>query len=324
MKDADSLLSVVVPCYNEQEVIRTTHDRLTRVLGELDMRYEIIYVNDGSADETENILQQLHDADPEHVRLVIFSRNFGHQMAVTAGIDHAAGDAVVLIDADLQDPPEVIKDMVERWREGYHVAYGQRTDREGESAFKLATAKYFYRLLNALSEVPMPLDTGDFRLMDRAVVEAMQSMPERDRFIRGMVTWVGFKQIAVPYRRAARAAGQSKYPLMKMLRFALTGLVSFSRMPLHIVTMIGVFCAALSTIGIIYALIMRLFTGVWQEGWTLLFIAVVFFGGVQLICIGIVGEYVGRIYAEVKQRPWYLVRRRVGFEEAGRDEPAGD
>jgi dolichol-phosphate mannosyltransferase len=220
----------------------------------------------------------------------------------------------VLIDADLQDPPEVIEQMLARWREGYQVAYGQRTDREGESAFKRWTAKMFYRSLNRMSEIPMPLDTGDFRLMDRCVVKALRSMPERDRYIRGMVTWAGFKQVAVPYKRAARAAGESKYPLRKMLRFAVVGMLSFSRAPLHMVSMLGFACAGLSLIGIIYALAMRLFTGNWEPGWTLLFIGVVFFGGIQLICLGIVGEYVGRIYAEVKRRPIYLVRERVGFE----------
>ncbi|QNN22074.1 glycosyltransferase family 2 protein [Planctomycetales bacterium ZRK34] len=310
------LLSVIVPCYNEQEVIATTHKRLSGVLKLIGMRYEIIYVDDGSSDQTESILRNLQKNDPTHVRLILFARNFGHQMAVSAGIDHAAGDAVVLIDADLQDPPEVIEHMLARWREGYQVAYGQRTDRQGESIFKLWTAKLFYRMLNTMSEIPMPLDTGDFRLMDRSVVDALKAMPERDRYIRGMVTWTGFKQIAVPYKRAARAAGESKYPLRKMIRFAVVGMLSFSRAPLHMVSTLGFGCAALSFVAIIYALAMRLFTEQWISGWTLLFIAVVFFGGIQLICLGIVGEYVGRIYAEVKRRPIYLVRECVGFQHA--------
>lgn len=317
------LLSVIVPCYNEQEVIATTHKRLSGVLTSIGMRYEIIYVDDGSSDETESILRNLQKSDPARVRLILFARNFGHQMAVSAGIDAAAGDAVVLIDADLQDPPEVIEQMLARWREGYQVAYGQRTDREGESAFKLATAKLFYRTLNKMSEIPMPLDAGDFRLMDRCVVEALKAMPERDRYIRGMVTWAGFRQIAVPYKRAARAAGESKYPLRKMIRFAIVGMLSFSRAPLHLVSSLGFACAGLSLIGIIYALIMRLFTGDWEPGWTLLFIGVVFFGGIQLICLGIVGEYVGRIYAEVKRRPIYLVRERVGFDQPPVDSEMG-
>jgi dolichol-phosphate mannosyltransferase len=314
MNQQQKLLSVIVPCFNEQEVIATTHERLSGVLALIGMRYEIIYVDDGSSDETELILRRIQSQNSEHVRLILFARNFGHQMAVSAGIDYAGGDAVVLIDADLQDPPEVIEQMLARWREGYQVAYGQRTDREGESAFKRWTAKMFYRSLNRMSEIPMPLDTGDFRLMDRCVVKALRSMPERDRYIRGMVTWAGFKQVAVPYKRAARAAGESKYPLRKMLRFAVVGMLSFSRAPLHMVSMLGFACAGLSLIGIIYALAMRLFTGNWEPGWTLLFIGVVFFGGIQLICLGIVGEYVGRIYAEVKRRPIYLVRERVGFE----------
>ncbi|MDQ3308610.1 MAG: glycosyltransferase family 2 protein [Gemmatimonadota bacterium] len=308
------LLSVVVPCYNEEAVIEETHQRLTEVLRRLDdLEYELIYVDDGSRDRTAAVLEQLHAAD-ESVRVLRFSRNFGHQMAVTAGVEHAMGDAVVLIDADLQDPPEVILRMVERWREGYHVAYGVRTDRDGETAFKLATAKGFYRVMNRLSETPIPLDTGDFRLMDRKVVQALQAMPERDRFVRGMVSWVGFRQVAVPYRRAPRLAGESKYPLFRMLRFALDGIASFSVAPLKLATWMGFVTSGLALVGIIYALVLRLFTNMWVTGWTALFIVVLFMGGVQLLSLGIIGEYVGRIYGETKRRPLYLVQERLGFE----------
>jgi dolichol-phosphate mannosyltransferase len=308
------LLSVVVPCYNEEAVIEETHQRLTEVLRRLDdLEYELIYVDDGSRDRTAAVLEQLHAAD-ESVRVLRFSRNFGHQMAVTAGVEHAMGDAVVLIDADLQDPPEVILRMVERWREGYHVAYGVRTDRDGETAFKLATAKGFYRVMNRLSETPIPLDTGDFRLMDRKVVQALQAMPERDRFVRGMVSWVGFRQVAVPYRRAPRLAGESKYPLFRMLRFALDGIASFSVAPLKLATWMGFVTSGLALVGIVYALILRLFTNIWVTGWTGLFIVVLFMGGVQLLSLGIIGEYVGRIYGETKRRPLYLVQERLGFE----------
>ncbi|MDP9349507.1 MAG: glycosyltransferase family 2 protein [Gemmatimonadota bacterium] len=310
----NQLLSVVVPCYNEEEVLHTTHRRLVEVLARLeDLEFEVVYVDDGSRDQTPAILRQLQEED-DRVRVLRFSRNFGHQLAVTAGVDHASGDAVVLIDADLQDPPEVILDMVARWREGYHVAYGVRTDRPGESAFKLWTAKAFYRLINRMSDTVIPLDTGDFRLMDRRVVKALQSMPERDRFVRGMVSWVGFRQIAVPYQRAPRLAGESKYPLYKMLRFALDGIASFSIAPLKLATWMGFAVSGLALLGIVYALFLRLFTSIWITGWTAIFISVLFMGGIQLISLGIIGEYIGRIYGEVKRRPLYLVNERLGFE----------
>jgi len=304
----------VVPCYNEEEVIGETHRRLTRVLEGLDgLDHELIYVNDGSRDATAALLAALQRED-DRVRVISFSRNFGHQTAVTAGIEAASGDAVVLIDADLQDPPEVIPEMVARWREGFHVAYGARTDREGETKFKLATAKAFYRFINRLSDVDIPLDAGDFRLMDRRVVDALRSMPERDRFVRGMVSWVGFRQVAVPYRRAARLAGESKYPFTKMLRFAFDGIASFSVTPLRVATFAGFAVSGLAVLGIVYALALRIFTNIWVTGWTALFIVVLFMGGVQLISLGIVGEYVGRIYGEAKRRPLYLVQHRLGFE----------
>jgi dolichol-phosphate mannosyltransferase len=249
------------------------------------------------------------------IKLIGFARNFGHQIAVTAGIDAACGDAVVLIDADLQDPPEVIHEMIAKWREGYDVVYGTRTERRGESVFKRATARGFYRLLNRLSDVPIPIDTGDFRLMSRNVVDTLRAMPERDRFVRGMVSWVGFKQIALPYKRAKRFAGESKYPLRKMLRFATDGILSFSTKPLQMSVTLGMLSASLALIGIVYAFYLRLFTNTWVEGWTALMIAVLFLGGVQLICVGILGEYVGRIYNEVKSRPLYVVQEYLGFNK---------
>ncbi len=315
--DARQLLSVVVPCYNEEPVVEETHRQLAAALVQLgaaqDLEHEIVYVDDGSRDRTPAILHDLYQADPRHVRVVRFSRNFGHQIAVTAGVAHAAGDAVVLIDADLQDPPAVIAEMVARWREGYDVAYGVRVDREGEGAFKRATAKGFYRLLNRLSDTPIPLDTGDFRLMDRRVVDALQSMPERDRFVRGMVSWVGFRQIEVPYRRAPRLAGESKYPLLKMLRFATDGIASFSTTPLRAATWLGFGVSGAALVGIVYALVLRLFTTDYVTGWTAIFIAIMFFGGVQLLSLGVIGEYIGRIYGEVKRRPLYLVQEALGM-----------
>jgi glycosyltransferase involved in cell wall biosynthesis len=310
-----TLLSVVVPCYNEEEVIAETHRRLSQTLVGLDgLDFEIVYVNDGSRDGTTEALRRLHLADG-HVRVLEFSRNFGHQVAVTAGIEQSRGDAVVLIDADLQDPPEVIREMVRCWRSGSHVAYGVRTDRPGETPFKRVTAKAFYRLINRVSETSIPMDTGDFRLMDRRVVTALCAMPERDRFVRGMVSWVGFRQTAVPYRREARFAGESKYPLTKMMRFALDGVASFSVAPLKLATWTGFSVSALAVLGIAYALTLRLFTNNWVTGWTAMFIVTLFMGGVQLVSLGIIGEYIGRIYGESKRRPLYIVAERHGFDQ---------
>ena len=298
-------------------MIGHAHTRLKTVLAAMDegghTRHEIIYIDDGSRDQTASLISQIAADDP-CVRVVLLSRNFGHQAAVTAGLDHAIGDCAVIIDADLQDPPELIPDMVELWRAGNDVVYGQRTDRAGESAFKIATARAFYRGLNALSDVDIPLDVGDFRLIDRCVMDAIADMPEQDRFLRGMISWVGFRQVALPYRRAARAAGESKYPLTKMIRFALDGVLSFSLAPLRLVIAIGSWIVVAAVVGIISAVLNRLFTDQWVSGWTMLFIAIMFMGGVQLMVLGIVGEYVGRIYMSTKSRPLYLVKRKVGFE----------
>jgi dolichol-phosphate mannosyltransferase len=310
------LISVIVPCYNEEQVIKETHRRLVAVLDAIEgTPYELLYIDDGSRDETLPLLREIAASNP-HGRVIALSRNFGHQIAVTAGLEHARGDAVVVIDADLQDPPDVIPEMLERWRQGADVAYGVRSAREGETAFKLWTAKVFYRFINRLSDVAIPLDTGDFRLMDREVVDALLAMPERDRFVRGMVAWVGFRQEPVLYRRAARLAGETEYPLRKMLRFATDGIVSFSLVPLRIAAYMGFLAAGLALLGIVYALALRLFTDVWVTGWTLLFIGMLFLGGVQLLFLGVMGEYIGRIYGEVKRRPLYLVKERLGFQSA--------
>ncbi len=311
------LLSVIVPCFNEEPVLRETHRRLIAVLEQLDgMKFELVYVDDGSRDGSAEILRELQARDPQQrVRAILLSRNFGHQMAVTAGLEHATGNALVVIDADLQDPPEVILEMIARWRDGYQVVYGMRTDRAGETAFKLWTARIFYRLLNRMSKVQIPLDVGDFRLMDRRVVEALLAMPERDRFLRGMVSWVGFRQVAVMYRRAPRLAGESKYPLLKMLRFAVDGVLSFSFAPLRVAIWTGFMSIGLALAGIIYALSGRFITKDVVRGWSSIFVAVLFMSGVQLISIGIIGEYIGRIYGEVKHRPLYFVQERLGFEK---------
>ena len=309
------LLSVIIPCYNEEPVLRATHERLTGVLTELPwLDYELLYVNDGSMDHTQQILTQLQLHDP-HVRVLRLSRNFGHQIAVTAGLEAASGDAVVVIDADLQDPPEVIPDMIKLWRDGNDVVYGIRVEREGESTFKLWTAKIFYRLINRLSETKMPLDAGDFRLLDRKVVEVIKTMPERARFLRGMVSWAGFLQVSRPYHRLARHAGDSKYPFRKMLRFAMDGIISFSLAPLKLAIWTGFLAIWIAVAGIIVAIIDRLLEKGLARGWASLFVAVLFMGGVQLVSLGIIGEYLGRIYTEVKRRPLYVVQERLGFAD---------
>jgi len=313
-REGEAVLSVVVPCKNEEQVLFETHRRLTQALSAIDhLSFEIIYVDDGSQDSTPEALRKLQH-DDNRVRVVRLSRNFGHQVAITAGMEHASGDAVVVIDADLQDPPETVSKLVAQWREGYDVAYGVRTERDGETAFKLWTSKLFYRVIGRLSETDIPPDTGDFRLMDRRVMEALLTMPEHDRFIRGMVGWLGFSQVAVPYRRAARPAGQTKFSLWKMVRFATDGIVSFSTVPLKLATYLGFAVSGVAIIGILYALYVRFFVRGWVQGWTSLVIAVFFLGGVQLVCLGIIGEYVGRIYGESKRRPLYFVRERMGFE----------
>lgn len=307
-------LSIVIPCFNEELVLPALFKRITDVSEKWgDFNWEVLCVDDGSTDNTWKLLQDQNAHDPRW-KALRFSRNFGHQTAVTAGIDNASGDAVVIIDADLQDPPEIIPELIEKWKHGYHVVYGTRTERPGESRFKLITAKAFYRFLNRLSSVSIPMDTGDFRLIDRIIVDKLKSMPERDRFIRGMVSWIGFKQTKLLYKRDERFAGKSKYPIKKMVTFAVDGLISFSTKPLKLSIGLGMTSAILAFLGIIYALLLRLFTDIWIEGWTLLMIAVLFMGGVQLVCIGIVGEYIGRLYNEAKRRPLYIVQKSLGID----------
>lgn len=306
-------VSVVIPCFNEEEVLEAALTRLLALREALaGYALEFIFVDDGSQDGTLGILRA---AAQEHaqIRIISFARNFGHQIAVTAGIDAARGQAVALIDADMQDPPEVLIEMVRHWEQGAHVVYGVRRSRNGEARFKRGSAAAFYRLLNRLSEVAIPLDTGDFRLMDRTVVDVLKAMPEKHRFVRGMVAWVGFNQMPLPYDRQERLAGTSKYPLRKMLRFATDGILSFSTKPLQIATNLGLIAAGWALLGILYALGMRIFTSTWVEGWTALMIAVLFMGGAQLIAIGVIGAYIGRIYQESKDRPLYVVREQIGF-----------
>ena len=309
------LLTIIVPCFNEEEVIEETFKRLLKVASEVkNLDTEIIFVDDGSQDSTPLLLKKFAENNPI-IKSIILARNFGHQIAVSAGIDSSKGDAVIIIDADLQDPPEVIHKMIQKWEEGFDVVYGRRIERKGESIFKKLTAKVFYRILNLLSDVYIPLDTGDFRLISKKVVNCLKKMPERDRFLRGMISWVGFNQTEVPYQREERFAGKSKYPLRKMLRFAMDGILSFSTKPLQFSIAIGMFSAFLSLLVIIYALFVRFFTNVWVEGWTAIMIAVLFIGGIQLLSVGILGNYIGRIYNESKNRPLYFVRQLIGFEK---------
>jgi glycosyltransferase involved in cell wall biosynthesis len=308
-----ALVSVVVPCYQEEAVLPETHSRLTRAAKSLDADYEIVYVDDGSRDGTLAILRELHRADPR-VRVVALSRNFGHQVAISAGLDSARGDAVVVIDADLQDPPELIPELVARWREGNEVVYASRTARRGETAARLWITGLYYRTLGRLSDVAMPEEAGDFRLLDRRVVDVLKAMPERDRYLRGMVSWIGFRQRPVPYVRDARTTGKGHYSLARLARLGLDGLTGFSSAPIRVVTWLGFALGALSVMGILLFVALRLFTAARFGPWTIAALGMTFLAGVQLVALGVVGEYVGQIYREVKQRPPYVVAERLGFE----------
>ena len=301
------IYSIVAPIYNELENIPELYRRVKEVMDVLDEPWELIVVDDGSTDGSTEAICSLARED-ERVRPVIFARNFGHQIAITAGWDYARGDAVVIIDADLQDPPEVIHEMAKKWKEGYEVVYAVRSEREGESLFKIWTASLFYRLIYRITDVKIPLDTGDFRLMDRKVVNVLKQMRERHRFPRGMSAWVGFKQIGVDYKRAARLAGETKYPFRKMFRLALNAITSFSYFPLQVATFFGFASAGVAIVAIPVVVALRLAGSHFFEGQTTTLISVLFLGGVQLISLGILGEYVGRLYDEAKGRPLYIVR----------------
>lgn len=298
--------SIIAPIYNEFENIPALWERISQVMDSTGEAWELILVDDGSSDGSTDQIRELAASDAR-VRPVIFARNFGHQIAVTAGLDYARGQAIVVIDADLQDPPEVILELAEKWKEGYDVVYAVRSEREGESWFKLFTASMFYRLIYRITDVKIPLDTGDFRLIDRKVVDVMNSMRERHRFLRGMSAWIGFKQVGVEYKRAARVAGVTKYPFKKMLRLALNAITGFSYFPLQVATYIGFIAAGMAILAIPVVTIMRLVDSQFFEGQTTTLVSVLFLGGVQLISLGILGEYIGRIYDEVKGRPLYVV-----------------
>jgi glycosyltransferase involved in cell wall biosynthesis len=306
-------VSVVAPVFNEEAILPELYRRVRDVLDGAGEDWELVLINDGSRDSSPEIMRQLHEQDPR-VKVVYFARNFGHQIAITAGTDYARGDAVVIIDADLQDPPEVILDLLAKWREGYEVIYAIRAQRRGETWFKEFTAKAFYRIIYRITDIDIPMDTGDFRLMDRKAVNALRGMREKHRFMRGLSVWIGFRQTGVEYVRAERYAGETKYPLKKMLRFALDGITSFSYLPLQLATYAGFICAALAVLGIIFTVVLRLSGSQAFYGQATTLVSVLFLGGVQLICLGIIGEYLGRIYDEVKGRPLYIVSSTLGLE----------
>lgn len=306
--------SIIIPVFNEEEVIQHTYSRLKTVMDSTGETYELLFINDGSKDTTAQKLIKLRERD-KNVKLIDFSRNFGHQIAISAGMDYASGAAIVIIDADLQDPPELILEMISKWKEGYDVVYAKRSVRKGETYFKKKTALMFYRTLRALTDIDIPIDTGDFRLMDRKVCNEMKSIQEKNRFVRGLVSWVGFKQTAVEYERDERFAGETKYPFKKMLKLSLDGITSFSYKPLKLANYIGIL---LSLFGFIYMLVVfyqKLFTDTTINGWSSIIIIQLFFSGIVLIMLGVIGEYIGRIYDEAKDRPLYIVREVHGIEE---------
>ena len=306
--------SVVVPVFNEELVVAESYKRLTAVMEKNGESYELIFVNDGSRDKTEAMVTEICEHD-KRVKLISFSRNFGHQTAITAGMDHACGQAVVVIDADLQDPPEVILEMIAKWKEGYDVVYGQRISRKGESFFKKFTAKVFYRLLRSLTNVDIPVDTGDFRLIDRKVCDVLSGLTEKNRYVRGLVSWSGFRQTAVRFHREERFAGETKYPFKKMLKFAIDGITTFSYKPLKLATYLGFFISFMSFLYLLVVLYLKLFTDQAVSGWASTLSVSLIFNGVVLIMLGIIGEYIGRIYDETKNRPLYIIQEKIGFDD---------
>lgn len=315
---AQTVISVVVPLYNEEQVAYESYTRLKAVMESLHEPYEMIFINDGSRDATPIILRRICETDPT-VHFIDFSRNFGHQTAISAGMDYASGDAVVVIDADLQDPPEVIPAMIAKWREGFDVVYGKRAERKGETLFKRVTSAVFYRLLKNLSDVDIPVDTGDFRLIDRKVCDALKQVKERNRYVRGIISWLGFRQTGVEYVRDKRFAGETKYPLHKMLRFAFDGITSFSIKPLKLSSYVGGWISVTGFLYLLVVLFLKLFTNHTIAGWASVMAVSLFFNGVVLMMLGIIGEYIGRIYDEAKGRPLYIVREVVnsGMSDTG-------
>ncbi len=308
------VISIIVPIFNEEEVIPELYRRMVTVLGDIGQPWELVCVNDGSRDDSLSLLLSLREQDAR-VKIINFSRNFGHQIAITAGMDYAQGNAIAIIDADLQDPPELIGEMFQKWREGYEVIYAVRAHRRGESRFKLWTASAFYRLLRRITDVEIPVNTGDFRLIDRQVLLTMRRLREKHRFMRGLSSWVGFRQTGIEYHRAERFAGDTKYPLSKMLRLTMDAITSFSYIPLRLSTYFGFFLAFASLLGIIVTTVLRLSGNNAFFGQASTLVAVLFLGGIQLIFLGVIGEYLARIYDDVKARPLYVVSRVYGFTD---------
>ena len=308
------LCSVVVPVYNEELVIQETYKRLKAVMDELNEPYELIFVNDGSRDATAKIARTICDSD-KNVKFIDFSRNFGHQIAITAGMDYSTGDAIVVIDADLQDPPEIIPEMIRKWQEGYDVVFGKRIKRQGETFLKKLTAKVFYRFLKSMTEVDIPVDAGDFRLIDRKVCDALKTVNEKNRYVRGIISWLGFKHTGVEFIREKRFAGETKYPFKKMIRFAFDAITSFSYKPLKLASYAGVTISIISFLYLLVVIYQGLFTHTTITGWASTLAVSLFFNGIILIILGIVGEYIGRIYDEVRGRPLYIVRDALNFNK---------
>ena len=314
MKDK-KIISWIVPCFNEEKVILETLKRIREVSIKLNkFNWELILIDDGSRDNTKKIIKEIQHY-PLKIILLSFSRNFGHQQAVQAGLDNCSGSASIIIDADLQDPPEIAKLMIEKWEKGYQVVYGQRIIRREENFFKKFTAFIFYRILNFFSGVKIPLDTGDFRLIDRTVIDALKNFPEKGRFMRGLIAWIGFNQISVRYIRDPRFAGTTKYSLKKMLSFAIEGLTNFSRKPLRLATFTGFLFSLFSFIGMVYVLYVRLFTQSWVAGWAAICMTILLSSGIQLIFIGLLGEYIGNIFFETKNRPLYIIEEKLVINE---------
>lgn len=320
-------LSIIIPIFNEAAVLVELHRRLREVMSGLEpivRSWEVVFIDDGSKDESLQMLREMAAAEPRF-KVIAFARNFGHQVAITAGVDKAEGDAVVIMDADLQDPPEVVGEMIERWRAGFDVVYGVRRSRAGETIFKKLTAAAFYRILRSmLGGISIPVDAGDFRLMSRAVVVTLRALRERHRFVRGMVAWIGFKQSALYYDRDARFAGETKYPFSKMLRFALDAITSFSTAPLRLATWLGVASAVVAIVYSLFVVYAKIFLGDMVQGWTTLMIAVALGTSVQLFMIGVLGEYVGRIYEEIKGRPLYITAELLNLGPGPRGTPGPD
>lgn len=311
--------SIVVPVFNEEKVLLEFYTRVTSILNNIKESYEIVFVNDGSVDNSLTILKELHAKD-SNVKVINFSRNFGHQIAITAGMDYSTGNAVIIMDSDLQDPPEIIVKLIEKWKEGYDVVYAIREARKGETLFKKLTASFFYKLIKKITNVNIHADVGDFRLIDKKVIDTLRTIRERHRFIRGLISWVGFKQTGITYIRNERFAGETKYPFRKMLKFAIDGITSFSFLPLQFAMYMGMLISFLSFVCGVYILCLRIITREFIPGIAGILVSVLFLGGIQLLFLGLIGEYIGRMYDEIKQRPLYVVKEFLGFGQENNNE----